>query len=80
MSDLPSYDWRAPSPPPPWTTVSDDDDRMTKNLKVEIAFQYKSTLFFWEKYRAKKRYSEELESFAQQYTKGHCVEEKDPGG
>ena len=64
---VPSYEWRAPAPPPPWATVSDDDYQKTKNLKVEFAFQYNNMLFFWEKYRAKQKYCEELERFVQQY-------------
>ncbi|MFM7981990.1 MAG: hypothetical protein ACKPKO_21995, partial [Candidatus Fonsibacter sp.] len=49
--------------------VQDNDDQLVKDVKHALALKHKQMLFFWEKYRAKKRYSEELESCVQQYKK-----------
>ena len=75
-ADMPSYEWCAPSPPPPWAEVKEEDDQQTKNLKDELARQYKNMLFFWEKYRAQKRYSEELYRFVQQYKRDIALKDK----
>ena len=75
-ADIPSYEWRAPSPPPPWAEAKEEDNQKLKDVKHLLALKHKQVLDFWSKYRAKKRYSDELETIVKELKKDITLKDK----
>ena len=87
FADMPSYAWRSPSPPPPWADAKEEDDKKLNDVKHLLALKHTQMLDFWSKYRANRRYSEELETIVKELkhditlndrileAEGHYIEE-----
>ena len=64
-------EWKGPSPLPPWAEKEYGDNENVQNLKDLLYIYNKDLRDVWSKYRAKLRYSEELERFVADMKKNH---------